>query len=54
VVAIEAGATTGWYEFADAVVGIDRFGASGDGAQVYKRFGFDADAIAEEIRKSFS
>ncbi|MCL1892467.1 MAG: transketolase [Alphaproteobacteria bacterium] len=51
VIAIEAGATAGWYEFADAVVGIDWFGASGDGASVYKHFGFDAYAIAEDIMK---
>jgi len=49
VIAIEAGATTGWYEFADGVAGIDSFGASGGGAEVYKHFGFDADAIAGEI-----
>lgn len=53
VIAIEAGATAGWYEFADAVVGLDTFGASGAGAQVYKHFGFDADAIAKEIMKIF-
>lgn len=51
VIAIEAGATAGWFEFADAVVGIDTFGANGDGAAVYKHFGFDADAIAREIMK---
>ncbi len=53
VIAIEAGVTSGWYEFADAVVGLDSFGASGSGAQVYKHFGFDADAIAKEIMKNF-
>lgn len=53
VIVIEAGATSGWYEFADAVVGLDNFGASGSGAQVYKHFGFDADAIAKEIMKNF-
>lgn len=51
VVAIEAGATAGWFEFADAVMGIDNFGTSGDGAEVYKHFGFDADVIAAEISK---
>lgn len=49
VVAIEAGATSGWYEFADAVCGIDRFGTGGPGAEVYESFGFDAAAIAKEI-----
>ncbi|MDR2412940.1 MAG: transketolase [Rickettsiales bacterium] len=51
IVAIEAGATSAWFEFADAVVGIDSFGESGGGAEVYKKFGFDADAIAAEIIK---
>ncbi len=53
VIAIEAGATSGWYEFASAVVGLDAFGASGNGADVYKHFGFDADALAQEIMKNF-
>ena len=51
VVAIEAAATAPWFEFADAVIGIDAFGASGPGADVYKHFGFDADAIADDLRK---
>ncbi|MBD5391665.1 transketolase, partial [bacterium] len=51
VVAIEAAATSPWFEFADAVVGIDEFGASGDGASVYRRCGFDADTIADQIRR---
>ena len=53
VIALEAGATASWYEFAGAVVGIDEFGASGKGDQVYKHFGFDADEIAKEITKNF-
>lgn len=51
VVAIEASATAPWFEFADAVVGIDTFGASGPGDAVYSHFGFDADAIARDISK---
>ncbi len=51
VVAIEAGATASWFEFADAVVGLDDFGESGAGENVYKKFGFDADLIADEIIK---
>ena len=49
VVAIEAAASAPWFEFADAVVGIDRFGLSGDGAAVYRAMGFDVDAIARDI-----
>lgn len=51
VVAIEAGVTGTWFEFADAVVGIDTFGANGPGDAVYKHFGFDAPKIADEILK---
>lgn len=51
VVVIEAGASRGWFEFADAVMGIDEFGTTGSGADVYKHFGFDAEFIAAEIRK---
>lgn len=49
VVAIEAAATAPWFEFADAVVGIDKFGASGPGDAVYAHFGFNADTIARDI-----
>lgn len=51
VVAIEAAASAPWFEFADAVVGIDRFGLSGPGDVVYREMGFDADAIAADIIK---
>lgn len=51
VVAIEAAAASPWFEFADAVVGIDEFGASGDGAAVYKKCGFDVDIIVRQIEK---
>lgn len=50
VIAIEAGATASWFEFADDVIGIDDFGLSGPGDTVYREYGFDADAIAAAIR----
>ena len=50
VVAIEAAATAPWFEFADAVVGIDSFGVSGSGSRVYSEMGFDADAIVADIK----
>ena len=52
VVAIEAAAAAPWFEFADAVVGIDEFGASGDGSAVYEKYGFSADLIARQIEKN--
>lgn len=53
VVAIEAAASQTWFEFADAVVGIDRFGMSGAGDEVYEELGFDADSIARDIKDKF-
>ncbi len=50
VVAIEASASAPWFEFADAVVGIDRFGVSGPGDVVYSEMGFDADTIVCDIK----
>ena len=50
VIAIEAGATAPWFEFADDVIGLDEFGLSGPGDMVYRECGFDADAIAAAIR----
>ena len=50
VVAIEAAASAPWFEFADAIVGIDRFGMSGSGDAVYARVGFDVDAIVRDIK----
>jgi transketolase len=50
VIAIEAGATASWFEFADDVIGIDDFGLSGPGDMVYRECGFDADAITTAIR----
>jgi len=51
VVAIEASASAPWFEFADAVVGIDKFGISGDGEQVLQTMGFNVDTVAADICK---
>ena len=50
VIAIEAAAPDTWFEIADAVIGVDQFGASGDGETLYKEYGFDADKIIKEIK----
>jgi transketolase len=49
VVAVEAGATQGWLEFADSVVGIDRFGMSAPAADVYAALGVTAAAVAQRV-----
>ena len=51
VIAIEAAAPSPWFEFADAVIGIDKFGASGDGETLYREYGFDVDKIVKEIKQ---
>ena len=50
VVAIEAAIPGAWFEFADAVIGVDKFGASGNGDAVYHEYGFDVDKIIAEIK----
>jgi transketolase len=51
VIAIEANRGFEWYKYADEVIGMDTFGASGKGSEIYKHFGFDVDAIVERIEK---
>lgn len=50
VVAIEAARGLEWYKYADMVIGMNSFGASGKGSEVYKYFGFDADKIVEKLK----
>ena len=50
VIAIEANRGFEWYKYADMVIGMDSFGASGKGSEVYKYFGFDKDKIIEKIK----
>ena len=47
VLSVEAGITQGWAAFADASIGIDRFGASAPGDEVMDHLGLSASAIAE-------
>jgi transketolase len=52
--AVEAAATQCWWRYvglAGRVLGIDRFGASGKGADVLTHFGFTADNVAQQIRE---
>jgi transketolase len=52
VIAIEANRAFEWYKYADEVIGMDSFGASGKGAEVYKHFGFNVEKLVERIRNS--
>jgi transketolase len=51
-VSIEAGTTLGWERYVGAdglAIGLDRFGASGPAEDLFKRFGFTAEAIVPRI-----
>ena len=54
VISVEAGSTFGWERFADASVGIDRFGASAPGPEVMQRLGITADAVATTVRDTLA
>jgi transketolase len=45
--AMEAASTLGWERWADAVIGIDAFGASAPGPQLMDEYGITAEAMAE-------
>lgn len=47
VLAIEAGTTRGWYEFADKVIGLDQFGASAPAGDLFKHFGFTKENVVK-------
>ena len=47
--AVEAGTTRGWYEFADAVIGIDTFGASAPAEQLFEVYGFTVENINKHV-----
>jgi transketolase len=44
-VSVEAGTTMAWPRYADAHVGIDRFGLSGSGDEIMKEFGFTPENV---------
>jgi transketolase len=53
-VAVEAGSTDGWYRWIGSqgkVIGLDRYGESAPGGQVYAHFGFTADNIVATVQE---
>jgi transketolase len=48
-VSLEAASTFGWSRWVDRSIGIDRFGASGPGAEVLAHFGIAPDAVAARV-----
>jgi transketolase len=52
--AVEAGATLGWWKYVGLdgdVIGLDRFGASAPGPKVLAELGFGADSVAARAKK---
>lgn len=48
--AVEAGTPRGWREYADAVIGMGRFGASAPGKVLFEKFGFTAENVAAKAK----
>jgi transketolase len=48
-VVVEAAVEGGWYKYADAVVGIDRFGESAPAGELFKEFGFTVDNVVKTV-----
>ncbi|MEM7023295.1 MAG: transketolase, partial [Pseudomonadota bacterium] len=48
-VAVEAASPFGWHEFADDVVGLQRFGASAPAPILYKVLGITPEAVADRV-----
>ncbi|MFT4658159.1 MAG: transketolase [Ilumatobacter sp.] len=48
VLSVEAGVTFGWAKYADASVGIDRFGASAPGGLVLEKLGINVDNVVTQ------
>ncbi len=49
-VSVEAGTTLGWARYAQAHVGLDRFGASAPGPTLYQELGLTVDAVVAAAR----
>ena len=51
-VSVEAGVPQGWERYADGSVALRRFGASAPAAEVFKRLGITAEAVAAAVRSA--
>ena len=50
IMSVECGSTADWHKYAHAPFGINDFGKSAPGKQVYESFGFTVDNLAEKAR----
>ena len=51
MLSVEAGVTFGWARWADASIGIDRFGVSAPGAEVLDKLGINVDHVVEGAKQ---
>ena len=51
-ISIEAASRFGWAKYADVVIGLDDFGASGPAGQVYEKFGLTVQNIVQRIENA--
>ena len=55
-IAVEAAARQSWWRYVGAdgeVIGMDRFGASGKGAELFRHFGFTTEHVVAAVEKLF-
>ena len=48
VLSIEAASTSGWHKYSHAQIGMERFGASGKGPDLFKKFGFTVENVVKQ------
>ena len=46
-IAVEAGVTSAWYKYADKVMGVDSFGLSAPGDEVFEAKGITVEKLVE-------
>lgn len=51
ILSVEVMSTFGWSKYSHAQFGLNRFGASGKGPEVYKKFGFTPEGVADKALK---
>jgi transketolase len=51
VMSVEAGSTFGWHKYADKVMGIDTFGASGPAAEVFELMGLTVENVVKNAKE---
>jgi len=52
ILSVEVMSTFGWSKYSHAQFGLNRFGASGKAPEIYKKFGFTTEGVAERAAKT--